>query len=233
MPPFERHVAWFGTAAPAEALALLAPALRDRAGGRAALGHMDRVRADLGGVPLGDLDRAPALAAYQILDFELYLSGGLLTKVDRCTMDHGLESRAPFLTPDLIHFALGLRERDRLRGKTGKWALKRAARGLLPEAILARRKQGFSPPFSAWLRGPLRDAVRARLTRTRIERAGMLDADAVSALLRAHLEGRAEKGRTLWTVLSLQMWAERWAIAGAMRVPEPVQAAPAVETAHA
>jgi asparagine synthase (glutamine-hydrolysing) len=137
MPPFERHVAWFGTARPDEALALMAPALRDLAGGRIALGHVDRVRESLEQVPLGDLDENPALAAYQILDFELYLGGGLLTKVDRCTMDHGMEARAPFLQPDLIHFALSLRERDRLRGRTGKWALKEAARAEAPSSPAA------------------------------------------------------------------------------------------------
>jgi asparagine synthase (glutamine-hydrolysing) len=231
MPPFERHVAWFGTAMPDDALGLLAPGLRAAAAPDAARRHLRLVRADLEGVPLGDLDRAPALAAYQFLDFELYLGGGLLTKVDRCTMDHGLESRAPFLQPDLIHFAFSLRERDRLRGRTGKWALKQAAMGLLPPEILARRKQGFSPPFSAWLRGPLRDAVRARLTRTRIEQAGILDPAAVAELVRAHLEGRVEKGRTIWAVLSLQMWAERWARPG-VAPPPRVDGAGAREAAH-
>jgi asparagine synthase (glutamine-hydrolysing) len=224
MPPFERHVAWFGTGSPAEALAFLSPDLRAAVTPDAGRAHLRRVRADLEGVPLGDLDRDPALVAYQILDFELYLGGGLLTKVDRCTMDHGMEARAPFLQPDLIHFALALRERDRLRGRVGKWALKQAARDLLPAEILARRKQGFSPPFSAWLRGPLRDTVRDRLSRERIARAGIIDPDAADALVTAHLEGRVERSRTVWTLLSLQMWAERWAVA---------QRAPVVETTEA
>lgn len=232
LPPFERHVSWFGTASAAEAVGLLAPELRHAAKPAAALRHLRLVQTDLAGVPLGDLDRKPALAAYQFLDFELYLAGGLLTKVDRCTMDHGLESRAPFLQPDLVHFAFALRESDRLRGRTGKWALKQAARGLLPPEILMRRKQGFSPPFSAWMRGPLRDAVRARLTRERIRQAGVLDADAVSALLHAHLEGRVERARTLWAVLSLQMWAERWARPGAAPRPAAASAAVAAEHAH-
>jgi asparagine synthase (glutamine-hydrolysing) len=234
LPPFERHVSWFGTASPADAIGLLAPELRAAAKPTAALRHLRLMQSDLADVPLGDLDRRPHLAAYQFLDFELYLGGGLLTKVDRCTMDHGLESRAPFLQPDLIHFAFSLRERDRLRGRTGKWALKQAARGLLPPEILSRRKQGFSPPFSAWLRGPMRDAVRARLTRERIEQAGVLDPVAVSELLRAHLEGRVERARTLWAVLSLQMWAERWARPGRVATPgASAQAAAAIEPVHA
>lgn len=208
--PFERHLAWFGTARASEAMQLLAPGLRSRINEDAPLAHLDRLERDLAGTRVGDLRRAPALVAYQLLDFEFYLSGDLLTKVDRCAMAHGVEARAPFLSHELIEFALALPEDARLRGTCGKWALKRAARGLLPRALLARRKQGFSPPFSAWARGPLRALVTERLSPERLARAQVLDPAATAALMRAHLDGRIERGRTLWALLSLQMWAERW-----------------------
>ena len=137
------------------------------------------------------------------------LPGALLTKVDRAAMAHGVESRAPFLQHTMIEFALALPDEAKLRGRTSKWALKRAAQGLLPEGLLARRKQGFSPPFSAWARGALRHEVDARLSTERIERAGVLDPVRTRALLADHVAGRVERGRTLWTLLSLQMWAER------------------------
>jgi asparagine synthase (glutamine-hydrolysing) len=73
-----------------------------------------------------------------------------------------------------------------------------------------RRKQGFSPPFSAWARGPLRGVVVDALSPARVRAAGVLDADAVQRLLRGHLDGREDRGRALWTVLSLQCWAENW-----------------------
>ncbi|OGF24203.1 MAG: asparagine synthase (glutamine-hydrolyzing) [Candidatus Eisenbacteria bacterium RBG_19FT_COMBO_70_11] len=208
--PFERHLAWFGTARAAEARALLAPAIRRGLDEDAPLAHLDRVAAALEGAPVGDLRRDPKLVAYQILDFELYLGGDLLPKVDRCTMAHAVEARAPFLQHDLIDFALALPARAKLRGTCSKWALKRAARGLLPERLLGRRKQGFSPPFSAWVRGPLRHEVEGWLSPERIERAGVLDAGTVRSLLADHVANRVERGRTLWALLSLQMWAERW-----------------------
>jgi asparagine synthase (glutamine-hydrolysing) len=229
--PFERHLAWFGTARPAEALALLAPHLREAittgAGRNGAserarleeigvLAHLESVRAQLAraGV-IGDLGRVP-LVAYQLLDFETYLSGDLLAKVDRCTMAHGVESRAPFLRHALVEFALGLPEDAKLRGASGKWALKQAAHGLLPDKVLRRRKQGFSPPFSAWARGPLAARVAALLSPARVVRAGVLDPEAVAVVLASHLENRADRGRTLWTLVSLQMWAEQWLLGGAV-----------------
>jgi asparagine synthase (glutamine-hydrolysing) len=174
---------------------------------------------------LGANGRVP-MTAYQLLDFETYLSGDLLTKVDRCTMAHGVESRAPFLRASLIEFALALPEDARLRGTSGKWALKQAAKHLLPPDLLARRKQGFSPPFSAWARGPLRAMVTGALSPARIAAAGVLDPGAVQRLLREHLDATEDRGRTLWAVLSLQSWAEHWVLG----TPAIADAAPAVRS---
>ncbi len=210
LPPFERHLAWFGTARADEALAFLAPGLRDRVASEAPLHHARHLERVLGDMELMRADRAPGLTAYQLLDFETYLPADLLTKVDRCTMAHGVESRAPFLRAALVEHALALPESARLRGTSGKWVLKRAAARLLPREILHRRKQGFSPPFSAWARGPLRGLVLDALSPARLTAAGVLDTTHVQPLVRAHLEGREDRGRTLWALLSLQSWAERW-----------------------
>jgi asparagine synthase (glutamine-hydrolysing) len=225
--PFERHVRWFGTASADESRALLAPGLRAAAGDREPLAHLDRLWDSIGDSPAAWRLEGPDLAAYQLLDFELYLSGDLLAKVDRATMAHGLESRAPFLSHRLIEQSLALPATLKLRGKTGKWVLKEAARELLPPAVRTRRKQGFSPPFSAWARGPLRGLVESRLAPERLARAGVLDPGAVHDVLRAHVAGRVDRGRTLWTLLSLQMWVEKWVCAPALapaEAPAPARA---------
>ncbi|HTR98059.1 MAG TPA: asparagine synthase (glutamine-hydrolyzing) [Candidatus Acidoferrales bacterium] len=227
--PFERHLAWFGTARAGEALALLAPELRAAASNGEALAHARHLERVLSDMRLFGSDGRPPVVAYQLLDFETYLCGDLLTKVDRCTMAHGVESRAPFLRPSLIEFALALPESARLRGTSGKWALKQAARSLLPPDLLARRKQGFSPPFSAWARGPMRPLVLETLSPARVERAGILDPAAVSRLVEGHLQAREDRGRTLWAVLSLQCWAERWVVGGASAAP--AAADPPLQTA--
>jgi asparagine synthase (glutamine-hydrolysing) len=213
MDPLDRHLAWFGTATPDLARGLLAPGLRQQLGQGEERGYLRDFAARAAEAKLPGWPEHPGLLVWQLLDFDLYLGGGLLTKVDRCTMAHSVESRAPFLRHGLIRFALGLPDDARLRGKTGKRALRLAAQGLLPPAILTRRKQGFSPPFSVWARGPLQGLVEARLAPERLRAAGVLDVEATRRVLAEHLSGRAERGRTLWALLSLQMWAERW-IAG-------------------
>jgi asparagine synthase (glutamine-hydrolysing) len=209
LPPLDRHLEWFGAASPREVLSLLSPALRRAVAPgdpRAHLTALERVLEGIG--RSGEAD--PDLVVYQLMDFELYLSGGLLTKVDRATMAHGLEARAPFLHYPLVEFAMALPERAKLRGMSGKWALKKAAHGLLPDSIVKRRKQGFSPPFSSWARGPLKRLILSKLDPQRVSRTGILDPAAVVRIVGQHLAREAERGRTIWTLLSLQMWAERW-----------------------
>jgi len=223
--PLERHMTWFGIAPPVEARALLAAPLRAAlpiGAERRYLADFEHRMHDSG---LTAWRSEPGLLAWQILDFETYLGGGLLTKVDRSTMAHSVESRAPFLRASLIRFALGLPDDARLRGKTGKRALKLAAKGLLPERVLHRRKQGFSPPFSAWARGPLKSIVDSRLAPEKLARAGVLDPAYARRVFDDHVSGRAERGRTLWALLSLQMWAERWIV----QSPPPIGIIPARE----
>lgn len=80
-----------------------------------------------------------------------YLQGDILAKIDRASMLHSLEVRAPFLDIELVDFLRRLPTEMKLRGGTTKWILRKAARALLPESILRRRKQGFALPVGGWL----------------------------------------------------------------------------------
>jgi asparagine synthase (glutamine-hydrolysing) len=80
----------------------------------------------------------------------LYLQESVLAKVDRASMMNGLEVRAPFLDIDVVDFVRRIPSSLRLRGGTGKYLLKRAARGIVPDRIIDRRKKGFGVPVGAW-----------------------------------------------------------------------------------
>jgi len=208
--PFDRHLSWTGIFAPEVAGTMLHPALAESATLGDARAHVTSLQSELDAMGLGRLATQPRLVAYQLFDFVLSLGSGLLAKVDRCAMAHGVESRAPFLRADMIEWALALPDEAKLHGASGKWILKQVAREMLPRRVIARRKQGFSPPFSAWARGPWRNMIREVLSPERTERAGVLDGAHVTPVLERHLRNEAENGRALWTLLSLQLWAEHW-----------------------
>lgn len=81
---------------------------------------------------------------------KLYLQDDILCKVDRASMMHSLEVRAPYLDIELVDFVRKLPASVKLRGSETKWILKRALAGILPEDILHRSKKGFGVPVGEW-----------------------------------------------------------------------------------
>jgi asparagine synthase (glutamine-hydrolysing) len=98
---------------------------------------------------------AAASPVERTLEFytRFYMGDGILTKTDRASMLNGLELRAPFLDADVAACAARLPTSLKLRGKTTKYLLRQALRGVVPDAILDRPKKGFGIPLAAWLRG--------------------------------------------------------------------------------
>jgi asparagine synthase (glutamine-hydrolysing) len=105
----------------------------------------------------------PPRTRLQYLDFHTYLPGMVLTKVDRTSMAVSLEARVPLLDRRIIEFSFGLPEAVRYTGGESKGLLKHAYRGILPDAILDRRKRGFGIP-----RHYLKDFDKGRFTQEHV-----------------------------------------------------------------
>ncbi len=138
-----------------------------------------------------------------------YLPDYILVKVDRCSMRHSLEVRAPFLDRDLAEFVWRLPLDMKLRGLTGKYLLRKAAQGLVPPQVLNRPKRGFLIPVAQWLRGVLRPVAEELLDPRRLRAQGLFRPEAVARLMREHMDGRADHRRPLWTLLVLQLWLRK------------------------
>ena len=141
---------------------------------------------------------------------KFYLAGQNLVAVDRASMACGLEVRAPFLDRALVELAGRIPSPLKLAGWQTKAILKHALRGLLPDVILARRKQGFGVPIGQWLRGPLRDALEERLTPERVAGVGLFNPATINRLKREHLEGTGDHWKVLWALLIFDAWRERY-----------------------
>jgi len=148
----------------------------------------------------------------QYADLKVWLPGDILTKVDRASMAVGLEAREPLLDHRLIEFAATLPESVRMRGKQGKWLMKRAMRRYLPDDILYRQKQGFVTPIEAWFRGPLAGAASDIATSAALGRTGWFDNRRLSALAADHRSGIANNSRILWQLLMLDRSLSRLGI---------------------
>jgi asparagine synthase (glutamine-hydrolysing) len=130
----------------------------------------------------------------------------LLMKQDQMSMSASIESRVPFLDHVLVEFAARLPDRLKLTGFTTKRILREAIRGLLPDAILTRRKMGFPVPFGDWVRRGWNDVARDVLLDRRTRERGLFDTTAVGSLLDHHRAGRRAGGDAIWALLNLELW---------------------------
>ncbi|MBC8133626.1 MAG: asparagine synthase (glutamine-hydrolyzing) [Deltaproteobacteria bacterium] len=135
-----------------------------------------------------------------------YLAGDINVKVDRATSAVGLEARAPFLDTDVVSFACALPPELRMQGTTTKRILKTAMRGVLPDEILDRPKQGFGVPVARWMKEDLLPMLREELHPQKIRREGFFAPDEVTRILDEHVSGRHDHRKQLWTLLVFEKW---------------------------
>ena len=135
-----------------------------------------------------------------------FMLDDILVKVDRCSMLHSLEVRAPFLDKDAAEFAARLPVSRKLHGFKRKWLLKKAFAELLPDEILYRNKRGFQIPVAQWLRGRMRPLMEDLLSESTLKAQGIFNHQAVRALMDEHASGRADLRKPLWTLLVFQLW---------------------------
>jgi asparagine synthase (glutamine-hydrolysing) len=135
----------------------------------------------------------------------------LLRYEDRNSMASSIESRLPFLTPDLAEFLLRLPAEYILgRDGTTKRVFRQAMRGIVPDPILDRRdKIGFATPEKRWLTA-LRPWVEAALASERARSIGALDVAAVQRDWQAVLAGRVKFDFRIWRWVNLIRWADRF-----------------------
>jgi asparagine synthase (glutamine-hydrolysing) len=143
------------------------------------------------------------------LDFTTYMSGSVLTKVDRASMAYGLEVRPPMLDNEMIDWAFSLSSQYKVRGRSGKYLLKRAARGHLPDAIIDRPKKGFGIPLATWLRGPLKEPVERMMQRSPLWDLGLLDREVFRTYHREHQEKQKDRSKPLWALYVFDHWARK------------------------
>jgi asparagine synthase (glutamine-hydrolysing) len=149
------------------------------------------------------------LSALQYLDFKHYLPLDVLTKVDRMSMAHSIEARVPLLDHKLVEFAATIPPELKLQGGSTKHIFKQALRGILPDNVLDRRKQGFAVPLGQWFRNEPKGFLHDLLLSDRSRARGIFNTAYVEKLLGLHQRGRA-MDLELWTLISFELWCRRF-----------------------
>jgi asparagine synthase (glutamine-hydrolysing) len=143
-------------------------------------------------------------------DAETYLPEDVLTKVDRMSMAHSIESRVPLLDNEVIGFAATLPAAFKLKNGRGKHVLKEVAATLLPRDILDRKKQGFGVPLGTWFRGNLRELFADTLLSPASLKRGYFRPAYVRQLVDEHVSGRRDHALRLWQLVVFERWHRQY-----------------------
>ena len=146
-----------------------------------------------------------------VQDMRSYLPDDIQCKVDRAAMGVSLETRTPFLDPDVIALSTRLPMAMKIRHGQGKWALRQVLYQHVPREMIERPKAGFAIPIGIWLRGPLRDWAEELLSPERLAKDGFFDPEIVRLTWADHLSGRRDWTARLWAILMFQAWHAQWA----------------------
>jgi asparagine synthase (glutamine-hydrolysing) len=137
------------------------------------------------------------------IDLKLRLPELLLMRVDKMTMATSLEARVPFLDHKLVEYVMGLSMNRKIPKLEPKYLLKKAVRGVIPDEIIDRRKQGFGVPVAEWFQQELGKTIRSKIS---------------EFTTRHHYFNKAEIERLLsrpagalpWYLFNFVLWHEAW-----------------------
>jgi len=153
--------------------------------------------------------QSPTLSRLLYADQKTYLVE-LLMKQDQMSMATSIESRVPFLDHKFVEFAASVPPRMKLRGKQGKYILKKAVEDLLPRSIIYRKKMGFPTPLTAWLSQDQSRVIRDYLCDGDGVLAAYVDSAYLNDLLDKHERGVHDATDRIWRLLNLQIWGDMY-----------------------
>lgn len=139
-------------------------------------------------------------------DIENYMVNDLLFLTDRMSMKHSLEARVPYLENKLVDFALGISSKNKIRGFTLKYLLKKVAQRYLPSEVVFRRKQGFSAPISNFLSASVLESLRRELLDNKEEYAQILNKDLFLDIISEHQQGNNDFSLQIFTLIVYLKW---------------------------
>lgn len=136
------------------------------------------------------------------IDFKIWIAEVLMTKIDRMSMAHSLELRAPFLDYRLVDYMLSVDEKLK-RGNTNKSLLKKISKNYLPDEIIHRQKKGFSSPFIEWLYEEYKDTILDTILEVN-EKIDIFNEDFVKLIYNEAKEKRFKQH--LWNLYIFARW---------------------------
>lgn len=168
--------------------------------------------------PMFDQTLSP-LAGMTLCHQTVALPDDMLVKVDRMSMAHGLEVRAPFLDHRLAELMNSVATEIKLPRGQQKYILRKAMAKYFPQEFLWRPKQGFNVPLTYWFKNGLNDYIRQKLLARDALVGKLFHRDALQRIIGEHTRLTRDWSFALWALLMFETWCERFDIRAEQVIP--------------
>jgi len=155
---------------------------------------------------------APEMKHYSRLNQQLYRAftveslPRILHYEDRNSMAFSIEQRVPFLDYRLVEFIFSLSNSQKMANGIGKVILRRALKGVMPDAIVNRySKLGFTVPQQRWIQ-EMDGYVNDLFSSTGFKQRGFWDPGKIQKLYKDNREKGAQMDTFLWRVIACETW---------------------------
>jgi asparagine synthase (glutamine-hydrolysing) len=155
-------------------------------------------------------DRNDELDRVIAMDFQTYLPGDILTKVDRATSYASIEGREPLLDHRIIEFAATLPSDFKLRNGEGKAILKHIVHKYIPKKIMDRPKMGFGLPVDEWGKNELKPLFDDCFHPSFLKKQNIFSMKKVLRLYQEYQSGNNLSFEKVYHIFIFQQWYKKW-----------------------
>jgi asparagine synthase (glutamine-hydrolysing) len=147
-----------------------------------------------------------SLSKLLYIDTHTMLADDLLLFNDKITMAHSIENRVPYLDKDLLNFIESLPIEFKLNGTTRKYLHREAVKGMIPPAIINRKKKGFATPVDEWFQNELSDSLHDMVNSKDSFSGSFFNLSAINQMIFKHKTKKRNYKHELFMLLSLEVW---------------------------
>ena len=144
---------------------------------------------------------------------DLFFEGvpAILRSEDRNTMSQSIESRSPFLDFRLVEYCFSLPNEFKIKNGVGKWILREAMKGILPEDVRTRKdKAGFIAPADEWFRTINKEHIYRLIKSDEFSNRGLFNVSKILDVFEEHLRKGKNHYMFLWQLINLELWFRRF-----------------------
>ncbi len=199
-PPAIGYFIWYGAYNHLEKQKLLNEGLREKLHGYDVFRPVNSYLVDCSGYK-SNLDKI------FYLDLKFNLIDGSLRKTERACIVNSVESRFPYLNPNLVNFSASIPSGLKIKGLRLKHTFRKAIKKYWPpNTPRIYNKRGFDIPLGQWIKGDFKEFVSDTLSEQAIKKEGFFDHKYVKKILNEHFSGQNNHRQLIWPLVVFENW---------------------------